>query len=214
MSESRFELSKKVFVGNVPFDCTSEEFVDFFKTMDGFKSGDVISRKTTTGSRGFGFVEFETVSQAQQLVKKTDLVLKDRVLRFTEYNLPEHFKRLENLCKVFVRGLDKNITTEQVKKVFSSLKQDVKDVHLNVDKNTNKCSGSGWVLFNTREDAEKVLELESVEYEGQKWSLYKFRSKSGKKHPKKNYKHQIKQMYNSGYEDGYKEALKAVNNTH
>ena len=39
MSEK--QLSNKVFVGNVPFQCTRDEFQECFKSLEGFETADL-----------------------------------------------------------------------------------------------------------------------------------------------------------------------------
>ena len=80
------ETVNKVFVGNVPFQCTKEEFIDCFKDQSGFIDADIIRRYRSKLSRGFGFVIFKSQEQANTLIGRTDIVLKDRVLRFSTYS--------------------------------------------------------------------------------------------------------------------------------
>lgn len=79
--------SCKIFVGNVPFQCTSKEFNDCFRFLDGFIRAEIIYKSKSEISRGFGFVLFDSTEHARQLIGKTDIICKDRVLRFTEYDI-------------------------------------------------------------------------------------------------------------------------------
>ena len=81
----------KIFVGNVPFDCSKDEFSECFKNMAGFIKAEIIyknSASVTKISRGFGFVTFETPEHAKILLDDYDkncIMFKDRKLRFTQY---------------------------------------------------------------------------------------------------------------------------------
>jgi hypothetical protein len=80
------ELFDKVFVGNVPFQCTREEFIECFKNIPGYTNADIIKRYRSKFSRGFGFVEFDNHMCAAELIKEKNIKLKNRVLRFTKYD--------------------------------------------------------------------------------------------------------------------------------
>jgi RNA recognition motif-containing protein len=85
----------KVFVGNVPFDCSDEEFSDKFKDIDGYIKAEIVTKNTTgaTCSRGFGFVTVgnsddincSSEQNAKKLLKRDDIDIRGRTLRFTEY---------------------------------------------------------------------------------------------------------------------------------
>jgi hypothetical protein len=79
---SRF---KKIFVGNVPFDCSQKLFTETFKDVEGFVRGDIVTRPRSDICRGFGFVTINNVDNAEKLKKRKDLYIKSRQLRFTNY---------------------------------------------------------------------------------------------------------------------------------
>ena len=49
----------KIFVGNVPFQCSKEEFTDCFNKYKGFLDADIVNRFNSENCRGFGFVTFK-----------------------------------------------------------------------------------------------------------------------------------------------------------
>ena len=51
----------KLFVSNVPYNCTEEEFRTFMLTFDGVKDVKLIVRQNTTINKGFGFVTVTTM---------------------------------------------------------------------------------------------------------------------------------------------------------
>ncbi len=152
MSEN--QLSNKVFVGNVPFQCTREEFQDCFKDLDGFVTADIIMRYKSKLSRGFGFVVFQTPEQAQELIGKTDINLKDRTLRFSPYNNEDKEKMDNGHLKhyhVFVRNLENGTSNEQLKEVFSDFNPSTCFVNFKNNKTT------GIVIVESYEDYKKIL---------------------------------------------------------
>lgn len=58
-------MSKKLYVGNLPFTTTDADLDELFGQYGVVASANVISDRETGRSRGFGFVEFETSEDAQ-----------------------------------------------------------------------------------------------------------------------------------------------------
>ena len=53
-------MSRKIYVGNLPWSTTSADLEAMFAPHGAVRSADVISDRETGRSRGFGFVEMET----------------------------------------------------------------------------------------------------------------------------------------------------------
>ncbi len=58
-------MSKKLYVGNLPFSATEEELRGLFEKHGALTSVSVITDRETGRSRGFAFVEFEDASSAE-----------------------------------------------------------------------------------------------------------------------------------------------------
>ncbi len=102
----------KVFVGNVPFQCTNEEFANKFKHMDGYVSCDVKLRHKSEITRGFGFVVFENEKYAQELIKRTDIIMGGRSLRFNFYS--PTIDKQPRLYRARITNLKPDVTEEQL----------------------------------------------------------------------------------------------------
>jgi RNA recognition motif-containing protein len=61
-------MSKKVFVGNLSFDTTSAELEALFSQVGTCESAAVVTDRATGRSRGFGFVEMSSASEAQRAI--------------------------------------------------------------------------------------------------------------------------------------------------
>ena len=59
-------MSKKLYVGNLPFRFTNEDIKSTFSVVGNVVDAVVITDKMTHRSRGFGFVEFSTEEEAQK----------------------------------------------------------------------------------------------------------------------------------------------------
>lgn len=63
-------MGKKLFVGNLSFNTTSEDLEDLFKGIGACESARVITDRDTGRSRGFGFVEMTNPGDADRAVSE------------------------------------------------------------------------------------------------------------------------------------------------
>jgi len=61
-------MSKKLFVGNLPFSVANQELSDLFSKAGTVVSATVIVDKYNNRSKGFGFVEMSTEEEAQKAI--------------------------------------------------------------------------------------------------------------------------------------------------
>ena len=61
-------MGSKVYVGGLPYSATQTELTDLFSLHGTVQSANVISDKFTGQSRGFGFVEMSSPSEAQAAI--------------------------------------------------------------------------------------------------------------------------------------------------
>lgn len=126
LNSQTFKLNNdgyKIFVGNVPYQCTQEEFNECFKNVAGFIKAEIITIHKTNVSRGFGFVTVKTFQNAENLRKRDDIVLKGRTLRFTSYqheNINTNSDNSNNY--VYVDGIPDGKNKEWLLKAFSQYK--------------------------------------------------------------------------------------------
>jgi RNA recognition motif-containing protein len=65
-------VSKKLYVGNLPFSSTEEDLKDLFGRHGSVASVAVITDRETGRPRGFAFVEMEEASAAEEAVRALD----------------------------------------------------------------------------------------------------------------------------------------------
>ena len=65
-------MSKKIYVGNLPFSSTEADLKDVFSRHGGVESVAVITDRETGRPRGFAFVEMEEASAAQDAIRALD----------------------------------------------------------------------------------------------------------------------------------------------
>jgi RNA recognition motif-containing protein len=62
-------VSTKLFVGSLPWSANDEDLQNAFAAHGNVISAKVVTDKETRRSRGFGFVEFETESEANAAIQ-------------------------------------------------------------------------------------------------------------------------------------------------
>jgi RNA recognition motif-containing protein len=62
-------VSTKLFVGSLPWSASDEDLQKAFAAHGNVLSAKVVTDKETRRSRGFGFVEFETESEANAAIQ-------------------------------------------------------------------------------------------------------------------------------------------------
>jgi RNA recognition motif-containing protein len=65
-------LSKKIYVGNLPFSATEDELRDLFGRHGSIDSVNVITDRETGRARGFAFVEMSEASAASDAIRALD----------------------------------------------------------------------------------------------------------------------------------------------
>ena len=63
-------MGRKLFVGNLNFDTTGDDLKELFAQAGTCESAQVMTDRTTGRSRGFGFVEMSTDSEAQKAIEE------------------------------------------------------------------------------------------------------------------------------------------------
>jgi len=78
-------MGKKLYVGNLSFDVTSHELEELFGQAGPCQSVNIITDRNTGQSRGFGFVEMASNSDAQKAIQQFDgQEFKGRALKVSE----------------------------------------------------------------------------------------------------------------------------------
>ena len=65
-------MSKKIYVGNLPFSSTEAELKELFGHHGAVESVNIITDRETGRPRGFAFVEMEDASAAQDAIRALD----------------------------------------------------------------------------------------------------------------------------------------------
>jgi RNA recognition motif-containing protein len=152
-------MSKKIFVGNVPFHCSKEEFQEHFRHLDGFETADIIRRYKSNLSRGFGFIVFKNESYAKKILDLGEMQFKGRMLRFSPYIMEDdQTEKPQNQTKpihrVYVSNIDPATSYQELKKCITMSGINVSTCFINTKNNRT----TGIVFVDTLRDYTKLLE--------------------------------------------------------
>ncbi len=136
-----YDSTCKVFVGNVPFNLTEEEFQECFKNLEGYVTAELISRNQTKSTRGFGFITFENSKYVKKFLEdRIEIIVKDRKLRFTNYydsNTDDFMINTIKKNNIFVYNIPEDYTDNDFKQTFSKFGKVIL-AYINKDINTKK----------------------------------------------------------------------------
>lgn len=62
------EVNQKIYVGNLSYSTTDQDFHELFAQHGGVESASVVTDRYTGRSRGFGFVEMTSSEEAQKAI--------------------------------------------------------------------------------------------------------------------------------------------------
>ncbi len=65
-------MSKNIYVGNLPWSCTEQEVRAAFEAYGEVTSVNLIEDRETGRPRGFGFVEMDDASAAEEAIRNLD----------------------------------------------------------------------------------------------------------------------------------------------
>lgn len=135
---------RKIFVGNVPFNCTQEEFEECFLDVPGLHKADIV-KGHRDDSRGIGFVTMNSIIDAENLKIRDDIKCKGRILRFYPYQNNVAKNALENINNyVYIDGIPDGKDRSWLMEIFS----DYGPFHrffVAVDNNTGERKSTGFL---------------------------------------------------------------------
>ena len=217
------DLNTKIFVGNVPFQCAEDDFKKCFKDVPGFVSAEIVTRHNSPCSRGFGFVTVKTEKDALDLLHRNDIMFKDRILRFTEYNFQDKIKLPKQQKNyLFVKNVPQEMTREQLKNIFSNIAP-VGACFINTNIRTGESRGNAVVEIKDDDIFEELINNKIIKTDnGHIFEVLRWRNKikdkpfivrgSGAINKKIDSKEIYRMAFNAGVNVGRLEGLRIAKN--
>lgn len=145
----------KLFVSNVPYNCTEEEFKTFMLTLEGVKDVKLIPRLNVPFNKGFGFVTVSSKEVHDSFMTNDNVIFNGRKLKFTEYVNQQKFYKLH------VMNVPEAATEQELFNTFSKFGS-VDSVKKDFNYALKKFKGTAVVVYNNYEDFNTVLTMKDV----------------------------------------------------
>lgn len=141
----------KLFVSNVPYNCTEEEFQNFIVTTSqtGVKEARLVKKLNGEINKGYGFVTLLS-RESMEKFKSEEVIFNGRKLKFTDYVNQQKFYKLH------VMNVPATLSEQSLYQMFSQYGK-VDNVKRDVNFVTKEYKGTAMVVFTNYEDFNKVL---------------------------------------------------------
>jgi hypothetical protein len=113
------EKLRKIFVGNVPYECTQNIFENTLCGVDGYINAEIVVDKNSGICRGFGFITLNNVENAKKLLKKNNITIGDRELRLTPYTSTQKYADVDRAGYILVDNIPYNCGRGYLKELFA-----------------------------------------------------------------------------------------------
>lgn len=149
---------RKLFIGGLAPQTDEDKLREFYSKWGDIVDLVVMKDGTTGRSRGFGFVTYSEASMAEQAVSdgphEIDGKSIDTKRAISKDAMEDNSGPTQ---KVFVGGLKREITSEQVNEYFQKFGP-VKEALVMTEKETGESRGFAFVTFEDTESVERVME--------------------------------------------------------
>ncbi|VDM32646.1 unnamed protein product [Hydatigera taeniaeformis] len=151
---------RKLFVGGLNWETTSEDLQSYFSQWGNVTRCIIKIDRFTGNSRGFGFVTFENEDSVNKVLSVPEHKLMGKRID------PKRAKpSREAMKKIFVGGIDPELTEERIKEYFGQFGQ-VESLDLPYDLQKGKRKHYIFVSFTTEAAARKAIAKERQEIHG------------------------------------------------
>lgn len=162
------DSSKKIYVGNLPFDATADDLTDIFKQYGDVKEVFVPQNGETGTGRGFAFVTMMNEGDIEKSIESTNGMEFQGRNMVVNKPLPPGEKapiRKNGRTKMYVGNLSFYTVAETLKEIFEEFGE-VIDCYLPEDPSTGGSRGFGFVTMARDDAMTAISELDGAEVDG------------------------------------------------
>jgi len=163
-SDPNFNAEKtNLIVNYLPQNFTDQEFFNLFSTVGKCNKARIIRHRQTGYSYGYGFIDMGSSADAEKAIKKLNQYQIGHKRLKVAYSLPSG-ERTRNI-NLYIKGLPKTWTKRDLETKFRAF-GDIRNARILLDPATQMGTGVGFLLYATRNEAEKACQLmngESIE---------------------------------------------------
>ena len=175
----------KVFVGGIAITTNDETFRGFFSDYGKVVDSVIIRDQVSNRSKGFGFITFDKPDRVDELLEKRPFTIDGkevevkRAIPREEISPTAHTKTK----KIFVGGLNKDVTSEEVREHFEEKFGGVEEVQFIYDKETQEFRGFCFVTMNSEDIVDKIVIDQSHSFRNKPCTVKKAEPKGTKNTP-------------------------------
>jgi RNA recognition motif-containing protein len=146
-------MEHKLFIGNIPFDCSQDDFKNAFKKRKGYINAELINN---SNSRCFGFVIFKNKENIDELINLNNIFIKDRKLRLTRYN-----QKNDSINYIKLKNIPLSIKVQDIKNEFKNYSK-IGKCFIEMDRLTGIYKDTGIIEILDSDIYEKLLKMECI----------------------------------------------------
>ncbi|CAG2117331.1 unnamed protein product, partial [Medioppia subpectinata] len=141
---------RKLFIGGLSWDTQESDLKDYFGTYGSVVDVSIKYDAVSGNPRGFGFITFANEDAIDKVFKAGSHTIKNKTID------PKRAKSRPICKKIFVGGIDSNMTEEDIKKYFLKYGT-VEGIELPFDRQRNRRREFCFIIFDTEEAAELAV---------------------------------------------------------
>lgn len=157
--EVKPQVPNKIFVGGISWSTSEEGLKSYFSKFGEVLTVDIMRKPHDNQPRGFGFITFAEASAVTDTCAKHMHEIDGKAvevkpaIRKTE-EAPRSAE--SHACKLFIGGITSDTRESDLEEYFSTFGKIIATVVM-IDSNTGRGRGFGFVTYESREGADKVL---------------------------------------------------------
>lgn len=141
--------NRKLFLGGLSWDTTENDLQEYFGQFGQVSNVSIKYNAQTGNPRGFGFITFADDQSIETVLSSGPHSVKNKIIDPRKAKS----KLNANLKKIFVGGVDSNMTEEELRDYFSRFGR-VDGIELPFDKIRNRRREFCFIIFDTKEAAD------------------------------------------------------------
>jgi len=150
MSANNSFGERKLFLGGLSWDTNEKDLRDYFGKYGQVIDVSIKYDPVSGNPRGFGFITFSAEESIDEVLKSGPHVIHSKTID------PKKAKSRPTCKKIFVGGVDTNLSKEDIKKYFMRF-GNVEGIELPFDRQRNRRREFCFIIFDTEDAAEAAL---------------------------------------------------------
>jgi len=150
----------KIFVSNIPYDCTKDDIDKLFANIEGYVCFDLTVRPNTNISRGFGCMTVNSKNAYDSILTSltASIHIKDRILQFAPYN------PIKKTYSVHIKFIPQEFSESMLANVLSKYGKVTKCL-FDLDNKTKTPKGTAVADFDDIISFKKIITEKNIKFD-------------------------------------------------